>query len=149
MVRIDIRIWRLSLGNFGDVRPIGEGVSYLRIHYDPGYRIDFKKQGDALVILLAGGNKSSQDQDIRYAKELARNLWDASMFKTTTNIWDPASHLSTEEDVVAYLEAALQDGDPQLVAAACSQPSGLDSCWAAALSNPPAFAGGGKPWGWP
>jgi putative addiction module killer protein len=62
------------LGNAGDIRPVGEGVSELRIHYGPGYRIYFKKQGDALVILLAGGDKSSQDQDIRLAKDLARNL---------------------------------------------------------------------------
>ena len=62
------------MGNSGDVRPVGEGVSELRIHYGPGYRIYLKKQGDALMILLAGGDKSSQDQDIRLAKELARNL---------------------------------------------------------------------------
>ena len=72
--RIDIRIRRLSLGNPGDSRSVGEGVSELRIHYGPGYRIYLKKQGDALVILLAGGEKSSQDQDIRLAKDLSRNL---------------------------------------------------------------------------
>ena len=73
-VRINIRIRRLSLGNFGDVRPVGEGVSELRLHYGPGYRIYIKKQGDALVILLAGGDKSSKDQHIRLARDLARNL---------------------------------------------------------------------------
>jgi putative addiction module killer protein len=62
------------LGNFGDTRPVGEGVTELRIHYGPGYRIYLKQQGDALVILLAGGDKSSQDKDIRLAKDLARNL---------------------------------------------------------------------------
>ena len=72
--RIDIRIRRLSLGNPGDVRPVGEGVSELRIHYGPGYRIYLTKQGEAIVILLAGGDKSTQDQDIRLAKHLARNL---------------------------------------------------------------------------
>jgi putative addiction module killer protein len=72
--RIDIRIRRLSLGNLGDVRPLGDGVSELRIHYGPGYRIYLTKQGDSYVILLAGGDKSSQDQDIRLAKDLARNL---------------------------------------------------------------------------
>ena len=72
--RINIRIRRRSLGNSGDVRPVGEGVSELRIHYGPGYRIYLKEQGDALVVLLAGGDKSSQDQDIRLAKDLARNL---------------------------------------------------------------------------
>jgi putative addiction module killer protein len=59
--RIDIRIRRLSLGNPGDACPVGEGVSELRIHYGPGYRIYLTKQGEALVILLAGGGKSSQD----------------------------------------------------------------------------------------
>jgi putative addiction module killer protein len=73
-VRFDIRIRRLSLGKFGDTRPVGEGVIELRIHSGPGCRIDLKKQGDALVILLAGGDKSSQDNDIRLAKDLARNL---------------------------------------------------------------------------
>jgi putative addiction module killer protein len=72
--RIDLRIRRLSLGNAGDIRPVGEGVSEPRIHYGPGYRIYLKKHSDALVILLAGGDKSSQDQDIRLAKDLARNL---------------------------------------------------------------------------
>ena len=72
--RIDIRIRRLSLGNFGDTCPVGESVTELRIHYGPGYRIYLKKQGDALVILLAGGDKSSQVKDIRLAKDLARNL---------------------------------------------------------------------------
>jgi putative addiction module killer protein len=72
--RIDIRIRRLSLDNSGDIRPVGDGVSELRIHYGPGYRIYLKMQGDAVVILLAGGDKSSQDKDIRLAKDLARNL---------------------------------------------------------------------------
>ena len=72
--RIDIRIRRLSLGNPGDVRPIGESVSELRIHYGPGYRIYFTKQGETVVILLAGGDKSSQEQDISHAKDLTRNL---------------------------------------------------------------------------
>ncbi|WP_370593400.1 type II toxin-antitoxin system RelE/ParE family toxin [Synechococcus sp. BSF8S] len=72
--RIDIRIRRLSLGSPGDVRPIGEGISELRIHYGPGYRLYFTKQGEAVVILLAGGDKKSQEQDIRLAKDLSRNL---------------------------------------------------------------------------
>ena len=53
---------------------MGDGVSELRIHYGPGYRIDLTKQGDAVVILLADGDKSSQDMDIRLAKDLSRNL---------------------------------------------------------------------------
>ena len=72
--RIAIRIRRLSLGNPGDVRPVGGGVPELRIDYGPGYRVYFLKQGAALVILLAGGDKSSQADDIRKARNLARIL---------------------------------------------------------------------------
>jgi len=72
--RIAVRIRRLSLGNPGDVRPVGEGVSELRIDFGPGYRVYFVQRGSALVILLAGGDKSTQDQDIRLALELARNI---------------------------------------------------------------------------
>ena len=72
--RIDIRIRRLSLGNPGDVKPVGEGVSELRVDYGPGYRIYFMQKADVLIVLLVGGNKSSQDRDIRNAKNLAREL---------------------------------------------------------------------------
>ena len=72
--RIAIRIRRLSLGNPGDVRPVGGGVSELRIDYGPGYRVYFLKQGAALVVLLAGGDKSSRADDIRKARNLARIL---------------------------------------------------------------------------
>jgi putative addiction module killer protein len=72
--RILARIRRLSLGNLGDIKPVGEGVSELRITYGPGYRVYVKQQGDVLVILLVGGDKSSQKRDIERAKELARDL---------------------------------------------------------------------------
>jgi putative addiction module killer protein len=72
--RIDIRIRRLSLGNPGDVKPVGEGVSELRVDYGPGYRIYFMQKADVLIVLLVGGDKSSQDRDIRNAKNLAREL---------------------------------------------------------------------------
>ncbi|MDE2768589.1 MAG: type II toxin-antitoxin system RelE/ParE family toxin [Chloroflexota bacterium] len=72
--RIDIRIRRLALGNPGDVRPVGEGVSELRISYGPGYRVYFVRRGQSLVILLAGGDKSSQARHITKARSLARGL---------------------------------------------------------------------------
>ena len=72
--RIDVRIRRLSLGNPGDVKPVGEGVFELRIDYGPGYRIYFVQKGRTLIILLAGGDKDTQDRDIRRALELAREL---------------------------------------------------------------------------
>ncbi len=72
--RIDIRIRRLSLGNAGDVKPIGEGVSELRVNHGPGYRVYFIQRGEVVIVLLAGGNKSTQNRDIRNAKALAKDL---------------------------------------------------------------------------
>ena len=72
--RIDIRIRRLSLGNPGDVRPISDGLSELRIDHGPGYRIYFVQKANVYVVLLAGGDKGSQDKDIRQARALAREL---------------------------------------------------------------------------
>jgi putative addiction module killer protein len=72
--RILIRIRRLSLGNLGDVAPVGEGVSEMRIDYGPGYRVYFTRQTETIIVLLAGGDKRSQQRDIEKAKELARNL---------------------------------------------------------------------------
>jgi putative addiction module killer protein len=72
--RVLTRVRRLSLGNAGDVRPVGEGVSELRIDHGPGYRIYFTHRGEALVILLAGGDKQSQERDIQIALDLARHL---------------------------------------------------------------------------
>lgn len=73
-IRIDIRIRRLSLGNPGDVKHVGEGISELRINFGPGYRIYYVQKGEEFVVLLAGGDKSTQDQDIRDAKVLAHKL---------------------------------------------------------------------------
>ncbi len=73
-IRINVRIRRLSLGNPGDVKSVGKGVSELRIDYGPGYRVYFTKQGDTVVILLAGGDKRRQEKDIQKALELAQNL---------------------------------------------------------------------------
>ena len=72
--RIQARIERLAAGDAGDVQSVGAGVSELRIHYGPGYRVYFKNQGEELIILLAGGDKSSQADDIKTALRLARNL---------------------------------------------------------------------------
>jgi len=72
--RVDIRIRRLSLGNAGDVKPVGSGVSELRINYGPGYRVYYTALGNEIIILLAGGDKSTQRKDIEKAKELASNL---------------------------------------------------------------------------
>ncbi len=72
--RVQVRILRLKLGNPGDVKPIGEGVSELRIDYGPGYRVYYVKRGSLLIILLAGGAKPTQDKDIKTALKIARML---------------------------------------------------------------------------
>jgi putative addiction module killer protein len=72
--RIDVRLRRLSLGNPGDVKPVGQGVSELRIDYGPGYRVYFVQRGELLTILLAGGDKRTQDSDIKTALKLAAEL---------------------------------------------------------------------------
>jgi putative addiction module killer protein len=72
--RIDARIRRLSLGNPGDVKPVGEGVSEMRIDHGPGCRLYFTRVGTAVVILLVGGDKGSQARDIEAAKRMAREL---------------------------------------------------------------------------
>jgi putative addiction module killer protein len=64
----------LAIGNPGDVKPVGQGVSELRINYGPGYRVYFVQRGEALIILLAGGDKRTQDRDIKTALELAQEL---------------------------------------------------------------------------
>ena len=72
--RVQVRIERLAAGNPGDVQPVGEGVSELRIDYGPGYQVYFKKIGSEVLILLAGGDKRTQGADIKTALRLARNL---------------------------------------------------------------------------
>ena len=74
VAKIAARAERLASGNFGDVQPVGEGVSELRIHYGPGYRVYFVQRGAVVVILLCGGDKSSQARDIRSAKALAKEV---------------------------------------------------------------------------
>lgn len=72
--RVLARIERLAAGNPGDVKPVGSGVSEMRINYGPGYRVYFTKQGNKLVILLVGGVKRTQAEDIKMALGLAKNL---------------------------------------------------------------------------
>jgi putative addiction module killer protein len=72
--RIQARVDRLAIGNPGDVKPVGSGISEMRVDYGPGYRVYFVERGTALVVLLAGGDKRTQGRDIAAARELARNL---------------------------------------------------------------------------
>jgi putative addiction module killer protein len=72
--RIQARIEPLAAGNPGDVKPVGQGVSELRIDYGPGYRVYFVRKGRTVIVLLAGGDKTTQAADIKTALRLARNL---------------------------------------------------------------------------
>ncbi len=72
--RVQARVERLAGGNIGDVKPVGEGVSEMRIDYGPGYRVYFTRQKRELIVLLAGGDKSTQAADIKTALRLAREL---------------------------------------------------------------------------
>jgi putative addiction module killer protein len=72
--RIAARVRRLAFGNPGDVRPIGESISELRIHHGPGYRVYYVQRGTILIILLCGGDKSTQSRDIETAKRLAKEI---------------------------------------------------------------------------
>jgi putative addiction module killer protein len=74
--KINVRIRRLSLGNPGDVKPVGEGVSELRVDYGPGYRLYFIQRGAQLIILLCGGDKATQARDIDTAKSMAKQMKD-------------------------------------------------------------------------
>ena len=76
--RINARLRRAELGNFGDCEPVGEGVSEMRIHYGPGYRVYWVQRGHEIFILLAGGDKSTQAKDIKNALQLARKLKEAT-----------------------------------------------------------------------
>ncbi len=72
--RIKVRLRRAEDGNFGDVKPVAKGISEMRIHYGPGYRLYFMQNGFEIVLLLAGGDKSTQADDIQTAVALARKL---------------------------------------------------------------------------
>ena len=74
IARIQIRIDRLALGNPGDVRPVGSGISEMRIDYGPGYRVYFSQRGSEIVILLCGGDKTTQTSDIEKAKRVNQGV---------------------------------------------------------------------------
>ena len=74
VAKIASRIERLGLGNAGDVKPVGEGISEMRLNHGPGYRIYYKQTGRTIVLILCGGDKSSQASDIKRAKEIVSQL---------------------------------------------------------------------------
>ena len=115
--RILVWLRRASIGNYGETRDLGDGVLEFKFRFGPGCRIYFTERNGELIILLAGGDKSTQSSDIANAKELARNLRGEDM-KTKTTAWNVADHLKTKESREAYLNAAFEDGDASVIAAA-------------------------------
>ncbi len=107
---------RLAEGLPGDVEPVGEGVSELRIHYGPGYRVYFQRRGNVLIVLLCGGDKGSQARDIAAAHKLARNGAKKMTEKLTT--YDPAAALVDDEEIAAFMADAFETGDAAYVAKA-------------------------------
>ncbi|KRR21180.1 addiction module antitoxin RelB [Bradyrhizobium lablabi] len=73
-IKIVSRVARLRFGNAGDVKPVGEGVSEMRIHHGPGYRVYYKQTNKTIIVMLCGGDKSTQEKDVRRAKEMAAEL---------------------------------------------------------------------------
>jgi len=74
LLHVQARVRQMSLGNFADAKSVGNGVVETRIHYGPGYRLYYTRRGEAIVILLVGGDKSTQKKDIERAKQLAQNV---------------------------------------------------------------------------
>ncbi len=72
------RLDRMAYGNAGDAKPVGQGISELRIDYGPGYRVYFQRRGNTIVVLLCGGDKSTQAKDIKIAKKLAKEWSDGN-----------------------------------------------------------------------
>jgi putative addiction module killer protein/probable addiction module antidote protein len=115
--RIQVRIFRLAAGNPGDVKPVGEGMGEMRINYGPGYRVYFKQLGAIAIVLLAGGDKSTQAADIGQGEGDRKGVGVRSMAQTFAR-YDAADYLKTPEDMQALLEAAVEDGDPAVIIAA-------------------------------
>jgi probable addiction module antidote protein/putative addiction module killer protein len=111
--KILLRIERLEFGNPGDVASVGDGFSELRIHYGPGYRVYYVQRGAILIILLCGGDKSTQAADISAAETAGPRTGGLSMARTTA--FDAADYLDSPEMVAAFLTEAFESDDPVLI----------------------------------
>jgi probable addiction module antidote protein/putative addiction module killer protein len=115
--RITVRIRRLSLGNPGDVKPVGSGVSEMRIDYGPGYRVYFVRAAPRFVSYFAAVTNEAKIAISNGPSNWRRKFRKDNMARKTTR-WDAADTLETKEDIAAYLDAVLEDGDPDLLKAA-------------------------------
>jgi putative addiction module killer protein/probable addiction module antidote protein len=108
------RLDRLAFGLAGDAQPIGNGISELRIHYGPGYRIYYCNRGTTLIILLCGGEKSSQENDIKTAKRLS--IHGEIMMNEKITTFDPAELLTSDKTISIFMADALESGDVKYIA---------------------------------
>ena len=117
--RIQARIDRLALGIAGDSKVLRGGISEMRIDHGPGYRVYFARRGPVLIVILAGGDKRTQDADIERAIAIA-NEWKEWRMAEKFSRWDSADYLKSEEDIDLYFEACLAEdpGDGSLIRAA-------------------------------
>ncbi len=103
---------------FGDIKPVGGPVSEMRFHTGAGYRVYFAMQGNVLMLLLAGGDKSTQQTDIRQAHEHPQRLQGTTTMSTEFTDYDTSEYLENEQDIIAYLNAIAEYDDPALMQAA-------------------------------
>lgn len=115
--RVQMRLDRIERGLFGDVKPVGEGVSKLRIDYGLGYRVYLVQRGQ--VIVLCGGDKGTQSRDIIAAKAMAAD-WKKRTMALKTTAYDTADYLDSQAAIVAYLQVAFKEGDAADIRAALS-----------------------------
>lgn len=117
-VRVQVRLDRMAAGHAGDAKPVGGGVSEMRIDHGPGYRVYFMQRGARLVVLLCAGDKSTQAADIQSGPAHCRAMEGVKTMGETFSRYDSAEYLKTEEDIAAYIEAAMDEGgeDPAFIA---------------------------------
>jgi putative addiction module killer protein/probable addiction module antidote protein len=116
--KINVRIRRLEQGYFGDHKSVGDNVSELRLFFGAGYRIYYSQRHGEIIILLCAGDKSSQIADIKKAKVINEKLELFKMKVSELKTWDIQDHLKSPSDIAAYLDAALQENDPDFFLAA-------------------------------
>ncbi len=116
--RILARLRSATLGNFGDCEPVGGGVSEMRIHVGPGYRLYFARIGATVYVLLCGGDKAAQKRDIQRAKRMAGELTENDAVSAGYAPFDVAEYLDNDEVIAEYLTAAIEDPNPDVFLAA-------------------------------
>jgi len=115
--RILARVRSAEFGNFSDCKPVGEGVSEMRVHVGPGYRIYFMRKGRTVYLLLTGGDKSTQSKDIARQGHGARD-WQGQVMTDTYAKFDAAAYLDDDNVIAEYLAAAAEDSNPDVFLAA-------------------------------